>query len=153
LKQIKDLNNLKEYYNLNNNGTLINKQKLKRCKKPKISIICSIYNGEKYVLRFLRSIQNQFFDDIEIIFVDDHSIDNTTKVIEELQKYDERIILIKLKRNKGTLIARNIGVLKSKGEFIIIPDGDDILSQNILKICYYVAKTYNYDLIRFNMLF
>ena len=151
LKQIKDLNNLKEYYNLNNNGTLINKQKLKRCKKPKISIICSIYNGEKYVLRFLRSIQNQFFDDIEIIFVDDHSIDNTTKVIEELQKYDERIILIKLKRNKGTLIARNIGVLKSKGEFIIIPDGDDILSQNILKICYYVAKTYNYDLIRFNM--
>jgi len=149
-KQNKDLNNLKEYYNLNNNGILINDKKFKRYKNPKISIICSIYNGEKYILRFLRSIQNQFFDNIEIILVDDHSIDNTSKVIEELQKHDERIILIKLKRNKGTLIARNIGVLKSRGEFIIIPDGDDILSQNILRICFYVAKKNNYDLIRFN---
>ena len=150
-KQNKDLKNLKEYYNLNNNGTLINDKKFKRCKNPKISIICSIFNGDKYVFRFLRSIQNQFLDDIEIILVDDHSIDNTTKVIKELQKYDERIILIKLKRNKGTLIARNIGVLNSRGEFIIIPDGDDILSQNILRICYYIAKKNNYDLIRFNM--
>ena len=99
----------------------------------------------------LRSIQNQLFDNIEIIFVDDYSKDNTTKVIEELQKNDERKILIKLKRNKGTLIARNIGVLKSKGEFLIIPDSDDILSNNILRICYNVAKKNNYDLIRFNM--
>jgi len=149
-EQNKDLNNLKEYYNLNNKGILINDKKFKRYKNPKISIICSIYNGEKYVLRFLRSIQNQFFDDIEIIFVDDHSIDNTSKVIEEMQKYDDRIILIKLKRNKGTLIARNIGVLKSRGEFIIISDGDDILSQNVLRICFYIAKKNNYDLIRFN---
>jgi len=67
-----------------------------------------------------------------------------------MQKYDDRIILIKLKRNKGTLIARNIGVLKSRGEFIIISDGDDILSQNVLRICFYIAKKNNYDLIRFN---
>lgn len=152
-KQNKDLSNLKLYYNLNNNGILIYKKKFQRNKKPKISIIISVYNGEKYILRLLRSIQNQLFDNIEIIFVDDYSKDNTTKVIEELQKNDERIILIKLKRNKGTLIARNIGVLKSKGEFLIIPDSDDILSNNILRICYYVAKKNNYDLIRFNMLF
>jgi len=151
IKQNKDLSNLKLYYNLNNNGILIYKKKFQRNKKPKISIIISVYNGEKYILRLLRSIQNQLFDNIEIIFVDDYSKDNTTKVIEELQKYDERIILIKLKRNKGTLIARNIGVLKSKGEFLIIPDSDDILSKNILRICYYTAKKNNYDLIRFNM--
>lgn len=153
IKQNKDLSNLKLYYNLNNNGILIYNKKFQRNKKPKISIIISVYNGEKYILRLLRSIQNQLFDNIEIIFVDDYSKDNTTKVIEELKKNDERIILIKLKRNKGTLIARNIGVLKSKGEFLIIPDADDILSKNILRICYYVAKKNNYDLIRFNMLF
>ena len=151
IKQNKDLSNLKLYYNLNNNGILIYNKKFQRNKKPKISIIISVYNGEKYILRLLRSIQNQLFDNIEIIFVDDYSKDNTTKVIEELKKNDERIILIKLKRNKGTLIARNIGVLKSKGEFLIIPDADDILSKNILRICYYVAKKNNYDLIRFNM--
>ena len=151
IKHNKDISNLKLYYNLNNNGILIYKKKFQRKRKPKISIIISVYNGEKYILRFLRSIQNQLFDNIEIIFVDDCSIDNTTKVIEELQKDDERIILIKLKRNKGTLIARNIGVLNSKGEFLIIPDADDILSKNILRICYYIAKRNNYDLIRFNM--
>jgi len=151
MKQNIDLNNLKNYYILNNNGILINNKKFSKCLKPKISIICSVYNGEKYILRFLRSIQNQFFDNIEIIFIDDYSTDNSIKIIEDLRKDDDRILLIKLKRNKGTLIARNLAALKSKGEFIIIPDVDDILSQNILKICYYTAKKNNYDLIRFNM--
>ena len=102
-------------------------------------------------MRFLRSIQNQFFNDIEIIFIDDYSIDNSSKKIEEYKKEDKRIILIKLKKNKGTLIARNIGILSAKGEFLIIPDVDDILSENILRICYYIAKKNNYDMIRFNM--
>jgi len=130
---------------------LKNNKKFKKILRPKISIICSIYNGEQYILRFLRSIQNQFFDNIEIVFIDDCSTDSSSKVIMGLQRNDDRIILIKLKKNKGTFIARNIGVLKSKGEFIIIPDIDDILSQNILKMCYDIAKKKNYDLIRFNM--
>ena len=151
LRQIIDLNNIKNYYLLNNQGLLKNQKKFKKNLTPKISIICSLFNGEQYILRFLRSIQNQFFDNIEILFIDDCSTDSSTKVILGLQRNDDRIILIKLKKNKGTFIARNIGVLKSKGEFIIIPDIDDILSQNILKICYNVAKKNNYDLIRFNM--
>jgi glycosyltransferase involved in cell wall biosynthesis len=53
----------------------------------------------------LRSVQNQFFNDIEFIFVDDFSKDNTTEIIKNLQKFDERIILIKNNRNKGTLIS------------------------------------------------
>ena len=110
-----------------------------------------MYNGENYILRLLRSIENQFFNEIEIIFIDDFSTDNSIKVIKELQKNDSRIVLITLKRNKGTLFARNIGVLKSKGEFLIIPDVDDILSQNVLRMCYYIAKKNNFDLIRFNM--
>jgi glycosyltransferase involved in cell wall biosynthesis len=151
LKQNEDLNNLKDYYILNNNSILINKSNFSKNIKPKISIVCSVYNGENYILRLLRSIENQFFNEIEIIFIDDFSTDNSIKVIKELQKNDNRIILITLKRNKGTLFARNIGVLKSKGEFLIIPDVDDILSQNVLRLCYYVAKKNNFDLIRFNM--
>ena len=80
-------------------------------------------------MRFIRSIQNQFFDDIEIIFIDDCSIDDSVKVIEENKKKDERIILLKQKVNKGTLISRNIGALLSKGEYLIFPDTDDILSR------------------------
>jgi hypothetical protein len=47
-------------------------------------------------------------------------------------------------------MARNIGVLISNGVYLIIPDSDDILSENILKTCYYLSKTYNCDMIRFN---
>ena len=88
----------------------------------------------------MRSIQNQFFDDIEIIFVDDYSKDNSIRKIENCQNEDERIILLKNKNNKGTLISRNIGALKAKGEFLIFPDSDDILSQNILSMCYELQK-------------
>ena len=119
---------------------LINKKKLYKIDNPKVSIISSIYNREKYILRFMRSIQNQFFDDIEIIFVDDYSKDNSIKKIENCQNEDERIILLKNKKNKGTLISRNIGALKAKGEFLIFPDSDDILSHNILSLCYETAK-------------
>ena len=113
-----------------------------------------ILNGKFYgfyiILRFLRSIQNQFFDDIEIIFIDDFSKDSSVKVIEYYKNEDERIILLKQKKNKGTLISRNIGVLLSKGNYIIIPDSDDILSNKILQNCYETSIKYNYEMIRFN---
>ena len=99
----------------------------------------------------MRSIQNQNYDNIEIILIDDYSEDNTIKVIENYQKDDKRIILIRHKNNKGTLISRNEGILISKGNYIIIPDIDDILSKNILNQCFIQAEINNYDMIRFNM--
>ena len=100
---------------------------------PKVSIISPVYNREKFILRFLRSIQNQKFKDVEIIFVDDCSKDKSVKLIEEYKKKDERIILIKNKKNKGTFICRNEGVLNSRGKYIMLSDPDDILSRNINK--------------------
>jgi glycosyltransferase involved in cell wall biosynthesis len=147
-RQIKLIN---QYYNLNNKGILINKKHFKRVVNPKVSIISAVYNNGKFILRFLRSIQNQFFADIEIIFIDDYSRDNSALIIEKNKKDDERIILLRNKKNKGTLISRNIGALKAKGEFLIFPDPDDMLSEDILSICYKISKRYNYDLIRFNM--
>ena len=118
---------------------------------PKISIISSIFNSEKYLLRFLNSIYFQNYNNIEIILIDDYSTDNSVKFIEEYQKKDRRIILIKNKKNKGTFINRNLGGLYSKGKYIILPDPDDILSKNNLKILFDFAKKYNYDLLRFNL--
>ena len=116
---------------------------------PKISIIIPIYNRQRYLLRCITNIQNQIFNEIEIIFVDDCSIDNSNKNIEEYIKKDKRIILLKNKINKGTFINRNIGVLYSKGKYIIFCDPDDILSKNILNICYKNAEKYNYELVRY----
>ena len=126
-------------------------EKFQKFEFPKIPIISPVYNRNKYLLRFITSIQNQTFKNIEIIFIDDCSSDNSVEIIKEFQKEDERILLIEHRRNKGTFISRNIGVLYSRGQYIILPDPDDILSQNILKICYNIVKRYNYEMIRFNI--
>ena len=124
-------------------------KKFKKKKNIKISLISPIFNRERYIKRFLNSIQFQNFNDIEIIFVDDCSIDNSAKIIEDYKKKDKRILLIKNKKNKGTFVVRNIGVLYGKGKYIILPDPDDILSKNIIRFCYNTAEKYNYEVIRF----
>ena len=125
--------------------------KYKKLEEPKLSIISPIYNKERYILRFLKSIQYQNFDDLEIIFVDDNSVDNSIDIIEKYQKDDERIVLVKNNKNKGTFISRNIGVLKARGKYIMISDSDDILSKNIITTCYKLAEEFKYEMIRFNM--
>ena len=146
-----EINNLEYYKNICEKGILLKSEIFKKVENPKISIISAIYNRDKFILRFLRSIQNQFFNDIEIILIDDYSTDNSVEVIKELQKYDKRIILIINNVNKGTLVSRNEAVLKSRGEYLIFPDPDDILSIDSLKFCYTKAKEEQYDIIRFNL--
>ena len=118
---------------------------------PKISIISPVFNTGKFAIRLLRSIQYQNFNDIEIILIDDCSIDNSLELIKIYQKEDHRIKLIKNKRNKGTFSSRVLGILKSKGNYIIMPDPDDILLENSLKYFYNFSKKYDFELLRFNL--
>ena len=145
--------NAEKYYKICQNGILLNKIiTYKKNENPKISIISTIYNKENYILRFLRSIQNQMFDNIEIILVDDFSEDNSIKRIEIYKKEDERIILLKNKKNKGTLISRNLGIFLSKGKYIIIPDIDDILLKDLFILCFNLAEKNDFDMIRYQTL-
>jgi glycosyltransferase involved in cell wall biosynthesis len=133
----------------NNFNTNIIKQY--KNKNPKISIISPIYNRKLYLLKFLKGIQSQNFQDLEIILVDDCSVDGSLEIINIFSKKDKRIIIIKNKIRKGTFLTRNIGVLYSKGKYIIIPDPDDLIGKNVLSICYKYAEAYKYDIIRFNI--
>ena len=142
---------IENYKEINNKGILLNKKKFKKAQKPKISIISPVYNRAQYILRFIRSIQNQYFNDIEIVLIDDFSNDNTSYIIKKCQKEDERIILIKHKKNKGTFMSRNNGAFISTGEYLIFPDPDDILASDILNYSYTKAKNKNYDMIKFNL--
>ena len=147
----KEIKLIKKYYKINNDDILLNNKNFSKKEYPKVSIISSVFNREKYIPIFIRSILNQKLIDIELIFIDDCSEDNSIEIIEKCKNNDPRIILIKNKKNKGTFISRNIGALKARGEFLIFPDSDDILSKDVLYICFEISKKYNYDLIRFNM--
>ena len=145
---IKECNKIEEYLKLCNNK-LFKLKKRKKFTNPKISIISPIFNRGKYALRFIKSIQNQNFKEIEIILVDDCSTDKTISLIKEYQKEDQRIILIQNKKNKGTFASRNIGTLKSSGQFVMLPDPDDIIQENCLHYFYNLALKNDYELIRF----
>ena len=132
------------------NGELLHKINISSSLvNPKISIIIPVYNKEKYILRILRSIQNQNFENIEIIFTDDASKDNSVKIIEKYQKEDPRIKLVKHDNNVGTLINRNDGALFAKGEYILFIDCDDLLLKNILNTTYNLAKKKDLDIVQF----
>ena len=140
---------IENYLNLCNNNKNIEIKKYKKIKNPKVSIISPVFNREKYLLRFIKSIYYQNFYDIEIIFIDDCSTDNSLNMIEDFQKRDKRILLIKNKRNKGTFINKNLGILYSEGKYIICPDPDDILSKNNLNILFDFAEKHDYEIIRY----
>lgn len=96
---IKEIKLIKNYYKIIKNEILefrsliINKNNTNKSKYPKVSIISSVYNREKYIPIFIRCIQNQILVDIELIFVDDCSEDNSTEIIERYKNNDPRIIL------------------------------------------------------------
>ena len=146
----KQIQKIENYFKFCNDFKSKKIRTFKKMKKPEVSIISPLYNRERYILRILRSIQYQTFHNIEIILVDDNSIDNSVQLIEELQQIDQRILLIKNKKTKGTFVTRNIGVQYSSGKYIIIPDPDDIISKDIVRTCYLYAEKFKYEMIRFN---
>ena len=115
-------------------------------KNPKISLVITLYNHEKNIKSLYASIQKQKLKDLEIIFVDDYSEDNTSSLITELMNIDKRIVYLKNDKNKGAFYSRNRGIISSKGEYLICLDADDLLLNNILIKAFETAKLYNLDI-------
>jgi glycosyltransferase involved in cell wall biosynthesis len=112
-------------------------------------VIITLYNQKIYILKIYYCILNQSLKEIEIIFIDDASTDNSILIIERLMEKDKRIKYLKNKINKGQFHSRNKGAIFSKGEYILIIDPDDLLLNNILIKSYKFAKKYNLDIVQF----
>ena len=91
-----------------------------------ISIIVPVYNVQNELVRCVKSLTNQTYENIEIILVDDGSPDKCPEICEELAKNDKRITVIHQK-NGGLSSARNSGLRRSKGKYIMYVDSDDYL--------------------------
>lgn len=113
-----------------------------------ISVIVPIYNSEQYLDRCIDSLVNQTIKDIEIILVDDGSLDASLSICQEWAKEDKRIIVIEQK-NSGVSVARNKGIECANGEFILLLDSDDWLSLNTVETLLEEQQKCNADCVIF----
>ena len=143
--------NSKDFLDKAIKGILINdKNKFHSSENPEISSIIPVYNSQKMITRAVRSIQNQNILNLEIILVNDCSKDNSLSVIENLQKEDPRIKIIKNKKNMGILYSRSIGTLSAKGKYIFALDNDDMfLYYDTFKTISDIAKEGDFDIVEF----
>lgn len=149
-----ELDDIQNYIDMTLNGTLIDKGHFFSSNNPKISIIITVFNGEAYLKTSLLSIQNQDFKDIEIVIIDDCSLDNSLKIIKELMNKDPRIVLYKNDENKGIMYTKTKAILSAKGKYILILDVDDMYAQrDAFSILYNEAEKYNLDLLGFKLIY
>ena len=83
-----------------------------------VSVIIPVYNGEKYILRVYKSIKEQTYKNIEIIFFNDASKDNSLKILKELSKKDKNVKVYSSKKNNGPGGAKNEGLKKATGDYV-----------------------------------
>jgi len=94
---------------------------------PKVSVVAAVYNCKPYVGDTIESVLAQTFRDWELILVDDRSTDGTCELLEEYARKDPRIRVFRMPRNSRQTICLNVGISKSRGEYIARIDGDDLM--------------------------
>lgn len=97
-----------------------------------VSIIVPMYNSEKYIERCVKSLISQSYKNIEIVLVDDGSKDKTIEILKIYKDKDSRIKLYK-KKNRGASSARNYGLEKCTGDYILFVDADDYIDSNMVQ--------------------
>ncbi|SHK89416.1 glycosyltransferase family 2 protein [Fibrobacter sp. UWB12] len=102
---------------------------------PLISVVVPVYNVEQYIRECVDSIVSQTYCHLEIVLIDDGSLDNCPVICDEYAKKDSRIKVIHQK-NGGLAEARNVGIENSSGEYITFIDSDDYIASNYIEILY-----------------
>lgn len=115
----------------------------------KISIIVPVYNVKEYFNECMESLVSQTYKDIEILLVDDGSSDGTECLCDEWANQDERIQVFH-KVNEGTHSARNLGLEKATGIYVMFIDPDDWLELNTIEFCAKKIQENDLDVIRYN---
>ena len=113
--------------------------------QPLISVIVPVYNLEKYIEKTLNSIFSQTYRNLEVIAVNDGSVDSTAKILDEYAKNEPRLVVIH-KENEGVNKTRLTGIREAKGEYIGFVDGDDSIDADMYERLYSNAVKYNADI-------
>lgn len=93
-------------------------------KQPLVSVVMPVYNSEKYLKEAIYSILNQTYHNIELIVIDDGSLDNSVDIIENIKS--DKIVFLQNEQNIGVSATRNKGFSIAKGKYLALMDSDDI---------------------------
>ena len=92
---------------------------------PKLSVVMSVYNGERYLDECMQSILQQSFTNFEFIVINDGSTDKSLDILKQYQQSDDRVYIIN-QSNAGLSASLNRGIAIAKGKYIARMDADDI---------------------------
>lgn len=112
----------------------------------KISIIIPLYNSAPYLNKLNQSIIQQSHSNIELIYINDESPDNSLQLVEQFQRQDSRIRIIN-KKNEGQAAALNDGINISTGNYIMFIDADDWIELNTCELAINAAFAHNVDMV------
>jgi glycosyltransferase involved in cell wall biosynthesis len=111
--------------------------------KPLVTVCITTYNRESVLPFAIKSVQDQTYENIEIIIVDDFSEDNTEKIVKDFQEKDNRIRYIKHESNKGLACARNTAIESATGVFFTFLDDDDLWESDFVEEFVRLASDYD----------
>lgn len=118
---------------------------------PLVSIIIPVYGVEEYIARCARSVFEQTYQNLEIIFVDDctpdNSIDVLKKVMEEYPERKEQVKILRHDHNRGLSAARNTGIDAAAGDYIYFLDSDDAITEDGIDTLINPLKNSTYDFV------
>ena len=111
-----------------------------------VSVVIPVYNVQEYIEKCINSLINQTYSNIELILVDDGSIDNSGNICDNWSNKDSRIKVIH-KENGGLSSARNEGLKYVNGQYVMFVDSDDYISTNAIKEMISVIQSKNADIV------
>lgn len=119
--------------------------------QPKVSVVVAVYNVSKYIEQCLRTIFSQTLQEVEYIFVDDKSQDDSmeilSRVLQDYPQRQEQVRIIRHDENKGVAETKNDGIKSATGEYLIVIDPDDYVELEMLEAMYQKAKESNADMV------
>lgn len=118
-----------------------------------LSVIVPIYNVERYLPKCLDSLLNQTYRDFEVLLINDGSLDNSSKIIEEYQKKYPDIFHSFLKINGGLSDARNYGIDRAKGKYLAFIDSDDSIEPGMFSEMMELALKHDCDIVVCDMVY
>lgn len=97
-----------------------------------VSVVVPVFNSQNYIKQCIESILNQTYRKIQVIIVDDGSVDDSLQICKEMQEYDDRITILK-QSNSGTAVARKNGICAALGEYVTFVDSDDFIDNDYIE--------------------